>query len=654
MSEEQLPLRIVELEREVHQLRSKLAQDASLSVRERLLNEAEKIAHLGSWMWVLQTNEVFWSDEFFRILGLDPAVDQATPGGFFSAIHPEDIARVTRLTEKSLASGNVERIEFRIVTPKGEVRDIVMDGAFLFDAQGTITRMVGCCLDVTERRRSEDEVRASRTLLDLAKQLSGVGVFLYRRSDDYVQWSPEVYRVFGTTVPLSPQDFDTVIELEDREAVRLMQRKVRDEGQAGPIAFRIRRPDGAIRHLLMSAQRYGADGIAGSIIDISERIEAETRLRQSQKMEALGRLAGGVAHDFNNLLTVILGGASMLQEQMPDNVEVTEILSAATQASDVTRQLLAFSRDSVTRRVLIDLDRVIEKSLNLLRRMIGEEIALVHTTQPGLWPLVGDAAHVNQILMNLVVNARDALGKRGTIRIETRNCATAEATPAGEIAQREWIELVVADDGAGMSASAKARAFEPFFTTKAGRRGTGLGLAMVFSLVAQHGGVIELDSDLGRGTRVIIRWPRADMSRVTVDDDAPSSEPSSPAAGGVTRRPAGARILVVEDEPAVRRFVVSALSSAGYVPEAVSTVRAALAANPSEFELTLTDVVLPDGNGVEVARELRRREPGARILYMSGHAANSGGQLDAPFLPKPFTASQLCEAVRRSLAESHS
>jgi two-component system cell cycle sensor histidine kinase/response regulator CckA len=378
--------------------------------------------------------------------------------------------------------------------------------------------------------------------------------------------------------------------------------------------------------------------------------ELEEQLRHAQKMEAVGQLAGGVAHDFNNILTAILGYAELLADQIgpdkPIGKDLEEIVSAANRAATLTRQLLAFGRKQSLRPVAVSLKSAVSELLPMLRRLITENIAIRVTLDPTLPAVVADPIHLDQVLMNLVVNARDAMPHGGTITIATRNAVDADDDGVSGLdrAVRDYVVLTVADTGIGMTRDVLARIFEPFFTTKERGRGTGLGLAAVFGIVKQLHGAIRVTSEPGRGTTFAILLPKT------------SEEPE--AAGVSDRRGAEVgteTVLLVEDESGVRRFVRTVLERHGYrVLEANSSEAAiaSLAEHHGSLDLLLTDVMLPGRNGAHLATELRRTQPTLPVVFMSGYAdptllkaLPSGTNV----LNKPFTAHALLTRVRSAL-----
>jgi PAS domain S-box-containing protein len=424
-----------------------------------------------------------------------------------------------------------------------------------------------------------------------------------------------------------------------------------------------RRKDGSLLSGLMSARLIGLRGepyLLSITRDISDWKRAEEEreglkagLHQAAKMEAIGQLAGGVAHDFNNLLTVILSGAEALEHDLAGGSQaereiVDEIGAAGRRARDLTRQLLAFARRQVIAPVPLDLNTLVRDSERLLRRVLGEDVALVATLQPALWPVRCDPGQIEQVVLNLAVNARDAMPAGGRLTIETSNYDVAEMHRAlfPGIEPGPYVRLAVHDSGTGMSPEVKGHVFEPFFTTKPVGKGTGLGLATVYGIVNQSGGFIRVESEPGYGTSFEVLFPR-------IAEVAGPVEPPAPVSTGHGTE----TVLVVEDDPQVRAVTVRSLRAGGYLVLAASDGREALelgAQAKGLLRLVVTDVVMPGLDGRALADELRRHHPELRVLYVSGHAEEAivkRGVLDPgiEFLPKPFTASSLLARVRAVL-----
>ena len=399
-----------------------------------------------------------------------------------------------------------------------------------------------------------------------------------------------------------------------------------------------------------------------SVVDISDRVRAEAALRRSQeelsqarKMEAVGRLAGGVAHDFNNLITVIRGYAELVEESLPETgsarADIREVKRAAERAADLTAQLLAFSRKQILQPRVVSINEIVRRMEKMLPRMIGEDIELLMLLQPDAGNVKADPGQIEQVIMNLAVNSRDAMPRGGTLSIMTSSIHPGSALTAthAEMTAGHYASLTVSDTGAGMDAETKARVFEPFFTTKELGKGTGLGLATVYGIIKQSGGYIYCTSDLGAGTSFQIYLPRV-FEELTPDPGRPSLEPAG--AGGVT-------ILLVEDEGALRRYCRSILERSGYaVLEAGSGDEALeiVSSTSPDLRLLLTDVVLPRVSGPELGRRLRSLQPDVKILYMTGYSEDLVSRHEtlepgADVIEKPFDAASLLARVRKSLSQ---
>jgi signal transduction histidine kinase len=398
--------------------------------------------------------------------------------------------------------------------------------------------------------------------------------------------------------------------------------------------------------------------VVGAVVafnDISERKKLEEQLRQSQKMDALGQLAGGIAHDFNNLLTIINGfGEVVLSSLNPDDPAhelVGEMKKAGERAAGLSRQLLAFSRKTVLSPKVLDLDSVVIEMEKMLRRIIGEDITLTTGLPANLGRVHADPGQIEQVLLNLVVNARDAMPHGGRMTIETRNVDLDEeyARTHPEVCPGRYVLLEVRDTGCGMTEEVKGRIFEPFFTTKAAGRGTGLGLAIVYGIIRQSGGHIAVESSLGQGTTFRIYLPRIEDAIV---------EESSTGFAALAR--GTETVLVVEDDDGVRALIRHLLHRLGYTVLVAASGTEALEVarqHHGAIDLLLSDVVMPGMNGVELSRRLQVHRPGVKVLYLSGHvdeAVVGRGVLAAEtaILKKPFTVPMLAQKIREVLAGS--
>jgi nitrogen-specific signal transduction histidine kinase/ActR/RegA family two-component response regulator len=387
-------------------------------------------------------------------------------------------------------------------------------------------------------------------------------------------------------------------------------------------------------------------------MDITGRRQLEDQLRQAQKMEAVGMLAGGVAHDFNNLLTIITGYSQLILNNLrpndPNRHSAEQIMKAGERAAALTKQLLAFSRRQVLQPRVIDLNKLVSGLTIMLQRLIGEDIDLRLVLQPELGTVSADPGQIEQVIMNLVVNARDAMPKGGVLTIETNHVPLDEHYTNRHISVKPgaYIMLAVSDNGGGMDSATQARLFEPFFTTKSAGRGTGLGLSTVFGIVKQSGGSVDVYSEVGRGTTVKVYLPRVDQP-VVVEPE----KKARPAVRGAET------ILVVEDDEMVRTLVRETLEREGYkLLEAPGPLEARSVADTfrGPIQLMITDVVMPKVSGRELATQMNKARPDMKILYMSGYTDNAvlaSGilQKEVAFLQKPFTPAALSEKVREVL-----
>jgi len=571
---------------------------------------------------------------------------------------PRVAAALRAADERVQASGLAETGETTLATPAGP-RVFASTKRPWRDAAGHVAGVIGTARDVTDSRRDEAAL-AERERHRGAVLAASIDAFWELTHDGrLVDANDATLAMTGYTreelLQLRVSDVDAV---DDQAAVEARIQRLYQRG-FDRFESRVRRKDGTVVEVESSLTLVpGSPGrIVAFIRDITERRRTEAQLRQAQKLESIGRLAGGVAHDFNNLLTVVLSCASALKEDAlagrPASLEeVEEVRAAGARARDLTRQLLAFARKQVIAPVRLDLNEVVRASEKLLRRVLGEDVELSVETAPGLWPVRADVGQLEQVLVNLAVNARDAMPAGGRLTIATANASVARDEP-GEGAPRagEWVRLTVQDAGTGMSPEARAHLFEPFFTTKPVGQGTGLGLATVYGIVRQNGGHLHVESEQGRGTSVQVCLPR--------DVAGPArEEPLPPRSTAARATPTGAEtILVVEDDAQVRHVTVRTLRQAGYRVLVADGGPAALAASreePAQIHLVISDVVMPGQSGPEVVAALAQERGGLKVLFVSGHAEEAiarRGVLDPGrnLLPKPFTPEDLLARVRRTL-----
>lgn len=514
-----------------------------------------------------------------------------------------------------------------------------------------------CVIDAHPPRLDVDVSLSSRIQLSEAQRLGRVGSWTWDAERHVAAASPEFYRILG----VSPErislatEFERFIHVDDRGAVRRhFEETVGAQIAFSTCEFRIVRADGAGRSVVLRAEvKYGETGQAssawGTMQDVTERRQLEEQLRRAQRMESLGQLASGVAHDFNNLLTVIRIEADFLDQGLATNhplhEEVREVRLAADRAARLTGQLLAFSRRQILRLSVLDLNRLVRETSTMLRRLIGEDIDLTTNLSEGLPHVLADQSQLEQVLVNLAVNARDAMPNGGKLFIETAMTAVMRdaVLPAGH-----YVTLTVGDTGQGIEPSMQQRIFDPFFTTKPPGKGTGLALSTVLGIIEQSGGSITVDSQPGCGTKFTIRLPPAPLEG-SAADHAPQSRPR--------RRKQRATVLLVEDEEPLRTVSQRALEREGYtvlVAEDGYEALAVAAAFSGRIDILVTDLVLPGLRGREVAARLLSNRPEIRILYMTGYTDD---EIFHPRLPgedtfvleKPFNLGQLADAVLLSL-----
>ena len=524
-------------------------------------------------------------------------------------------------------------------------------------------------MDITERKRAEEALHESETRFRILVDGAPEGIFVQAEGRfQYV--NPAMVRLLGAGKPedLVGTEYLARMAPEYHEAIHERIRRQRQRGEpAPPMEQKYLRLDGTRVPVETTAVpvRFGnRDAHVVFVRDISERQHTETekqnlqaQLAQAQKMDSIGRLAGGVAHDFNNMLGVILGHAEMALEDIPPQhllfTNLQEIRKAAIRSGDLTRQLLAFARKQTVAPRVLDLNATVAGMLNMLRRLLGENIELAW--QPGRAPLViqMDPSQIDQVLANLCVNARDAIAGTGRITIATKAvsfdanyCASHPDHLPGD-----FVRLTVADTGCGMDAETLQHLFEPFFTTKELGKGTGLGLATVYGIVKQNNGFILIDSAPGQGATFKIHLPR----HVATDPEPAPTPPPPPARGHET-------ILLVEDEPFLLAMTGRMLEQLGYrvLPAATPAEAIRLAnQNPGRIQLLMTDVVMPEMNGRELAKRLLADHPGLKRLFMSGYTADIialHGTLDPGmhFIAKPYTPADLARKIREALAGSGS
>ncbi len=619
------------------------------------------------WDWEFSTNRMWWNVGVRSFLGY-PA---NTMGGdltwWMEHIHPEDRDRITTCLRAVIDGGGRFWLdEYRYLCADGSYACVFDRGYVIHDERGLPVRMIGAMMDITDRKRAEEALRETNETLRTLIQASPLAISVTDADAKVRIWNPaaeqilgwKAHEVLGRRLPaLDPA-------APAGEFGGFVGRALQGESLTS-VELAGRRKDGSAVHLSLSMAplRDAQVRICGAmaiIADITERKSAdqqrsqlEEQLRQSSKMEAVGRLAGGVAHDFNNLMTAISGYAELLQGRFsaedPARQHAEEILKSSTRATQLTRQLLAFSRRQVLQPRVLSLNAVVQSTDSLLRRLIGEHIELDLSLDPALSAVKADQGQLEQVIMNLAVNARDAMPDGGRLLIETRNVVLDAGyhDRHGRVRTGPHVLLAVSDSGTGMSEEIRSHLFEPFFTTKSVDKGTGLGLATVYGIVKQSGGDIWVYSEAGKGTSFKIYLPP-----VNETPEAPPRE------GTRQRTRKGTEtLLLVEDSEVVRRLLRELLTQSGYkLLEARHGAEALKLSREyaGEIHLLVTDMVMPHLNGRDLARALAPERPGMKVLYMSGYTEEAilkHGVFDpgSAFLEKPFSPGALARKIRELL-----
>ncbi len=598
-------------------------------------------------------------DWWCRLTGQDRDECLRNPDLWLQAVHPDDREGVRDAWADAQREGRTYDVSMRVRDAAGDWRTIHVYGLPIRE-NGEIREWVGTLADETALLEAQGALRVAGERERLAASTAGVGTWLWYIRDGRLDWSEETCRLFGVVAdaPITIADFHRHVHPEDR-------RRVEGELECGLASgefvseYRVVTPDASVRWVAARGTvERGEDGrpfrMLGVVQDVSDRRRVEERLRQAERMNAAGRLAGGVAHEVNNMMTAVIGFAEFVSDALgpahPQSADVREILRAADRAAGVSRQLLAYTQQQVLNPTPLDLNAVVEGMVPMLERVLGADRLLERrlTATPDV---VADRGQLEQVLVNLLLNARDATASGGRVTIGTEPATLGEDAAAlhreVELRPGRYALLAVTDTGAGMDAETRARAFEPFFTTRPVGHGIGLGLSTVYGIVKQSGGYVWLDSEPGLGTTVKVYLPAGGHA------GEPPAEP-------VQRSGGAERIVVIEDEDLVRALAARALELVGYRVLSASSGPEALAMlerNGGDVAAVLCDAVMPGMNGGEFARRLSERWPGVPVLFMSGYPGNDVVQrglldLDAPFLQKPFTTERLVSAVQALLERS--
>ncbi len=632
--------------------------------REDSLAKAQRIAHLGSYEWDVARDELHWSDENYLIFGWDPAEGSIDNRRFFESVDPRDRERLAEAVARLLRDGTPVDLEFRIRRPDGEERVIHGRGEAVLDESGRPIRLTGTSHDVTDRTRAAHALRESEERLRaILSSLGDTKVVLFDQEGRVVSlFGHELgdeLRGKGPRDLLVPDDAEEALKqvarVFDSGEVRRFRRSV-------PLASGISHFDVCVSPLRDASGRvqWGlavARDVTEEVRVERERKELADRVQQAAKLESLGVLAGGIAHDFNNLLVGIQGNAELALAGLPRDSRsrrrVEEIEHASERAADLTAQLLAYAGKSKIASRDLDLSALVESMTVLLRASVSRTARLeCEVAEPGPW-IHGDPTQVRQVVMNLITNASDALGggtgtvrvRAGTLRADAELLASCQV--AGELQEGEYAFVEVADDGCGIDPETLERIYDPFFTTKVG--GRGLGLASVLGIVRGHGGTIRVESEVGRGTRFQVLFPRV--------AGAGEAKPAAPDGGEWSGH---GTVLVVDDEAEVRSVARGMLELGGFDVATAESGPAALAFLDRAAQApvaVLLDLTMPEMDGEATFEALRARSPELPVVFMSGHSSGevAARLADRPYadrMRKPFRMARLMEKLRRILEPS--
>ena len=656
----------------------------------REIEERYRLAALATsdaiWDWRMADGHVIWNEAMHTLFGHE--VSQTSAQWWIDHIHPEDRARVdTGIHAVIDGSGTTWAGEYRFRRADGGYASVFDRGTVLRDASGAPVRMIGAMLDLTQRKQAEAALAEREERLRLATEAGDLGFWDVDLVHDLLIWPARTKAMFGISpdVPVSLRDFYAGLHPDDHDATSAAFDAAADPARRAlyDVEYRtIGKEDGVVRWIAAKGrglfERDRCVRVVGVAIDITarkadearlrelnERLEArvaeevasrvqvEEALRQAQKMEAVGQLTGGIAHDFNNMLATVIGPLDALARRLgdddPRNRRYVDLaLDGATRAAQLTQRLLAFSRQQPLQPVALDPNKLVAGMSGLLAHSLGSSVRLETVLAAGIWWINADENQLENVILNLAVNARDAMPDGGRLTVETANCDLDHryAAEHAGVQAGQYVMIAVTDTGAGMPPEVMAKAFDPFFTTKEVGRGTGLGLSQVYGFVKQSAGHVKIYSEIGQGTTVKVYLPRLLRPR-----------PQAPEPARVTHAlPLGeAReiVLVVEDEPAVREFSVQVLTELGYRVLEADGADAALRlleAHP-DIALLFTDVVMPGLNGRQLADRARASRPELKVLFTTGYSRNAvvhNGVLDpgVHLIGKPFTSEELAQRVR--------
>jgi PAS domain S-box-containing protein len=632
---------------------------------EMTLNQVEQISHIGHWSVSLTDGSIYHSDEIKRIFGYEPSEYALSVDEAIEAYHPDDRDEVIRLFNRAVETGQGYEFDLRIVQPSGDIRYVHSKGYTEQDGDGNVSRVYGVFQDVTERELAERALRESDVSMKALVDGVRTAIVVHGKDGEILLSNQMANRLLA---PLAT-------EVVGKELTDPAWRFVFEDETSVPVeelpVSRILRTREPIENLVLG--RHDATGVAWllvngipvfdkdedlskiviSFVNITDRKRMEERLRQSEKMKAIGQLAGGVAHDFNNQLMVMMNYAGLLERTLEagsnERSYVDGILAGVSRSADLTKQLLAFAREGKYVVTTVDMNDLISDVVSMAGHSFDKKIRLTHHANAQPATIAGDLTQLQNALLNMALNSRDAMPAGGELVFSTDRVTLDEqsmASAALDIQPGECLRVTISDNGTGMDAATQKHIFEPFFTTKGQGKGTGMGMASVYGTVKNHHGAIALDSSPGEGTTITMHFP-LDLSR--------SERPAEPVA---TPRETGGRILIVDDERAVAESMGMLLDLEGFETTVCENGRVAL----QEFEkswktidLVLLDMIMPEMNGAETFHAMKEIDPTVKTVLLSGYSFTDEAKTiveegAAGFLLKPVTADELLQTICDLLA----
>lgn len=636
------------------------AEASHRASEERFQEMADKIGEVFYNYDALNHRLVYANQAYERISGIPRETVYADPFSYLNAIHPEDFPLAEEALHLQMAGQETNR-EFRIIRPDGEIRWVHEHGVPVLNSAGQVERIVGTARDITEGKLAEEKIRQSEERFRLLAKATNDAIWDWSFTTETIWWNEVFETLFGYT----PRDTGNGIEFwhrhlhpEDREGTIASIRRAIDSGDwSWSREYRFERKDGRYAHVLdrgyiIRDDEGNAVRMIGSMSDQTERKQMEQQILRVQRMESLGTLAGGISHDLNNVLAPILMSIEILQlqETQQHKLNILKTIEAsARRGADMVKQVLSFARGIEGQEVELQISHQIKQVEKIANETFLKNIQVRSNIPSDLWPVQGDPTQIHQVLLNLCVNARDAMPNGGTLILSARNCTLDHQYVAmhGEAQPGPYVMVQVEDTGNGMTPEILERIFEPFFTTKELGKGTGLGLSTTLAIIRGHGGFIQVHSQPGRGTRFDVCLPAV--------ADAEAGEDEAPAEELIPGE--GESILVIDDEDAVRDITQQTLEAFGYKVLTARDGAEAIglyATHRAEISLVLTDMMMPVMDGASIIRIITRMNPEAKIIAASGLNANNMAAKAATagvrhFIPKPYTAGALLKTVRQVL-----